>query len=303
MPSHVALFNIKGKQYALPHYTGISCLYYNKDMFAQAGLNLPDESWNWHTLRQAAKRLTLVNSEGEVVQWGFGVDTAWDRFVQFVWENGGKVIEEGVFVGDRLFLNEPQAIEAIRFQRDLIWDDEVSFSPPIHSKSTYQAFWDSELAMWQSGSWDISKTAQYCASEWDVALRPSGPTGGRSAIHTTDGFMVFAGTKHPEAAVEFLRWLVSPEAERIMMRRANLQPSRISLGMEYVSDTQFANQYALQVFIDQTAYARPAPMFTKHSEAMLVINDYLSRIIYHDEMLVVTGVTEMVDTVNAILAE
>jgi len=303
VPSHIQLFNIDGKQYALPHYTGVSCLFYNANMFAEAGLEPPDESWNWQTLREAARALTKVDSNHQVTQWGFAVDTAWDRFVQFIWENGGKVIAEDTFVGDRLYLDEPEAVEAVQFQHDLIWKDEVSFSPPLHGLWSHQSFWDNKLAMWQSGSWDVSNTAKHCESDWDVSVRPRGMQDGKSAIHTTDGYMVYCGTRYPEAAVCFLKWLVSPEAERIMMKQANLQPARLSLGMEYITETEFATQYNLKVFIDQTSYAKPAPMFTKHSDAMQIISDYVNRIVYNDEMPVGTGVAEMVDKVNAVLSE
>src|SRR5690606_12830455 len=44
VPSHIRLFHIDGKQYALPLYTGISALYYNQDMFEAIGLTPPDET-------------------------------------------------------------------------------------------------------------------------------------------------------------------------------------------------------------------------------------------------------------------
>ena len=107
VPGHLRLFQVDGKQMALPHYTGVSGLFYNVDMFDAAGVPYPDESWTWETIIDAGRKLTRRAGD-QVTQWGYDVSGGWDRVIQFVWENGGRVIDEGVVVGDRIYLDDPR---------------------------------------------------------------------------------------------------------------------------------------------------------------------------------------------------
>lgn len=303
VPSHLRTFQVNGRQYALPHYTGVSGLFYNTDMFAQAGLTAPDATWTWDTLLAAAKKLTKRASDGRVTQWGFDVELGWDRVIQFVWENGGRVIDEGKVVGDRLYLDEPAALSGLRFQHDLIWNYQVAPNWARLGKSPWDSFWQGDVvAMWQTGSWDISSTMQNAKAAWNVAARPRGPVA-RSAIHTTDGFMIYAGTKHPQEAVTFLRFLTSPEAEEIMMLQGNLQPARRSLGLKYATATVAAQRgYNVRVFIDQTAYARPAPLFRNQKAVNDILYPALDRIFWENAVPLESGVRQLTQQINAALA-
>lgn len=53
-------------------------------------------------------------------------------------------------------------------------------------------------------------------------------------LATTDGFGVYAGTQHPEAAWELVKFLVGKEYGRAMARANLLQPARASLVDEWV---------------------------------------------------------------------
>lgn len=303
-PSHLRTFQVDGHQYALPHYTGVSGLFYNTDMFDQAGLTAPDSSWNWDTLLAAAKKLTKRSGDGQATQWGFDVELGWDRVIQFVWENGGRVIGEGNIVGDRLYLDEPAALGGLRFQHDLIWNHQVAPNWSRLGKSPWDSFWQGNVvAMWQTGSWDISSTMQNARAAWNVAARPRGPAA-RSAIHTTDGFMIYAGTKYPQEAATFLRFLTSPQAEEIMMLQGNLQPARRSLGLKYATETLAARRgYNVKVFVDQTAYARPAPFFSNQKAVNDILYPALDRIFWENAVPLETGVKQLTQQINAVLAE
>jgi multiple sugar transport system substrate-binding protein len=54
-------------------------------------------------------------------------------------------------------------------------------------------------------------------------------------LATTDGFGVYAATKHPEAAWELLKFLVGKDYGRAMARANFLQPARASLVDEWVA--------------------------------------------------------------------
>jgi multiple sugar transport system substrate-binding protein len=53
-------------------------------------------------------------------------------------------------------------------------------------------------------------------------------------LATTDGFAIYSGTKHPDAAWELLKFLISKEYGRAMARANFLQPARASLLDEWM---------------------------------------------------------------------
>jgi multiple sugar transport system substrate-binding protein len=54
-------------------------------------------------------------------------------------------------------------------------------------------------------------------------------------LATTDGFGIYAGTKHPDAAWELLSFLISKEYGRAMAKANFLQPARASLVDEWAT--------------------------------------------------------------------
>lgn len=305
VPSHVQLFNINGQQLALPYYTGISGLFYNVDLFDRAGVTYPDETWDWDDLLAAARKLTERDGAGVVTTYGADVQVAWDRVIPWIWENGGEVIDRGEFVGHRVYFDSPEVVEAIEFLQDLIHVWEVAPSWPNLGMDPWNGFWRGDtVAMWQTGSWDVSPTLQNAGFRWNVSVRPRGRGGIPAATHTSDGIMVWAGTQHPEAAVRFLLFVTGLEAQEILMYQANLQPARLSLGIDYARSTRGAREgINMDVFIEQTAYARPAPFFANQSRVSSILINTLNQTIYHNSMPAASAMESLQREITAILQE
>lgn len=305
VPSHVQLFNIEGRQLALPYYTGVSALFYNQDMFDRAGVLYPDETWDWDDLLSAARKLTRRDGSGAVTTYGTDVQVAWDRVILWIWENGGNVIDDGDFVGRRVYFDSPEVVAAIEFLQELIHTYEVAPSWPQLGMDPWNGFWRGDtVAMWQTGSWDVSSTLQNAGFSWNVSVRPRGRGDIPAATHTSDGVMVYAGTQHPEAAVRFLLFLTSLEAQEILMHQANLQPARLSLGGDYAALTRGARQgINMDVFIEQTAYARPAPYFANQSRVSSILVNTLNQAIYFNSMPASSAMESLQREITAIMQE
>jgi len=63
-----------GKTYGLPQDINMFGLFYNKDIFDNAGIAYPDASWTWDDLERVAKRLTKVVKKRVEI---FGYDAMW----------------------------------------------------------------------------------------------------------------------------------------------------------------------------------------------------------------------------------
>lgn len=76
-----------GKIYSLPYNLEPYVVIYNVEMFEKAGITEPPS--NWEELRGAAKKLTIRDENGEIIQRGFEFQEDSPYFWVFCMNNGG----------------------------------------------------------------------------------------------------------------------------------------------------------------------------------------------------------------------
>jgi multiple sugar transport system substrate-binding protein len=226
-----ALFTRDGLQYALPMYHGGLALYYNKDLFDAAGVEYPMAGWTHDDYLQAMRQLTIGDGS-QITQWGSMFDVSWDRIQMHVNGWGGHYVDPQD--PSRCLMAAPAALEAQEWLRQRVWDDQVMASfLDVQNMSTSQAFINQKVAMVEDGSWALKNILDGASFRIGVAPFPRGPAR-QVTLGTTDGFGIFAGTKYPQQAWEFLKFLVSKDYGRAMAQAHFLQPARTSLVPEWV---------------------------------------------------------------------
>ena len=218
-----------GRQYALPKYHGALALYYNKDLFDTYGVPYPDATWNYDTYRDAMQALTHDrNGDGQPDLWGSTLDvTTWDRIQIYVNGWGGHMVDPTD--NRRCLLGEPPALEAMEWIRARMWDDRIMATPlDVQNMTTRQAFISQKVAMVEDGSWALKDILAGSDFRVGVAPMPAGPAR-RVTLATSDGFGIYARTRHPDAAWELLKFLISEDYGRAMAAANFLQPARASL--------------------------------------------------------------------------
>jgi multiple sugar transport system substrate-binding protein len=231
-----ALFDRDGRQYALPKYHGALALLYNKDLFDAAALAYPDSSWGVADYDEALRRLTRREPSGggtpEPGRWGGMVDVSWERLQVHVNAWGGHFVDPTD--PTRSLMGQPEALAALGWLRDRMWAHHTLASPlDVHNRPPREAFAAGQLATVEEGSWALREILEQAPFRIGVAPLPAGPVR-RATLATTDGFAIYAGTRHPEAAWELLKFLVSQDYGRAMARTHLLQPARASLVPEWV---------------------------------------------------------------------
>ena len=247
-----SFFAPDGRQFGLPKFHGALALYYNKDLFDEYGVDYPDSSWDHEDYLTAMKRLAQdrsgdrrsnlpVDSDLNRASsrslatrlWGSMLDVSWDRVQVHVNGWGGHFVAPDDPARCRMC--EPEAMEALEWLRARMWDDEVMATPlDVRNMETRQAFITGQVAMVEDGSWALKDILAGADFRIGVAPFPAGPVR-RVTLATTDGFGIYAGTKHPDAAWELVKFLISKEYGRAMARANFLQPARASLVDEWVS--------------------------------------------------------------------
>lgn len=226
-----SFFTRDGRQYGLPKYHGAQALYYNRDLLDKFKVDYPDSSWDHSDYLTAMKRLTQ-NRDGRPTLWGSMVDVSWERIQVHVNEWGGNFVDPKD--PKRCLMGEPEAMAALEWLRARMWDDRVMATLDMQKTGTQKAFVSGQVAMAEDGSWSLKDTLTNAPFRIGVAPLPAGPVR-RVTLATTDGFGIYAGTRHPDAAWELMKFLISKDYGRAMARANFLQPARASLVDEWVS--------------------------------------------------------------------
>jgi len=228
-----SFFTRDGQQFGLPKYHGALALYYNKDLFDEYGVDYPDESWDHDDYLAAMERLTHDrDGDGQTDLWGSMLDISWDRIQVHVNGWGGHFVDPDDPTQCRMA--EPEAMAAMEWIRARMWDDKVMATRlDVQNMETRDAFIAGRVAMVEDGSWALKDILAGADFRIGVAPFPAGPVR-RVTLATTDGFGIYAGTKHPDAAWELVKFLISKDYGRAMARANFLQPARASLVDEWV---------------------------------------------------------------------
>lgn len=131
--------------YGIPVDSWTYALYYNKDMFKDAGLAAPPMTWQ--ELRDFAQKLT----KGET-QWGIALSHTWmQTWLPLVFQKGGAILAPN---GKEAAINSPEVVEALQFWVDLFNTYKVSPSGMDPASAT-MLFKMSQAAMMIVGPWEI----------------------------------------------------------------------------------------------------------------------------------------------------
>ena len=231
-----------GAQFGLPRDLNVIALYYNKKLFDAAGIAYPDDTWNWDKLVEVGKQLTKdSNGDGQTDQWGLYTETTdmENYWLSLVWQNGGSFFGPD---GKTSALATPEASGGIQFLQDLIYKDKILAEPAIFAGSG-DAFEQGLAAMEINGSWLVA-TDQAAGLDFGIAPIPAGPAGRFTSVNPT-GAVVYKGTKSPDAAWEFVKYLASPPAqEQLMQLRAAVPVSKEVLAGPYATSFDGAKVFA-----------------------------------------------------------
>lgn len=215
-------FTFDGAQYALPEQWSGNYLYYNKAMFAAAGLPPPPRSWQqtwgFADFLAAAQALTRRDASGRVTQWGFV--NAWVASYSaglFAMNNGvrwssPRTNPTHLNFGDDAF------IEAAQFYADLINKHRVSPSASDQqSMSNADLFSAGRAAIALGGHWRYQTFDRAPGLDFDVAPLPVGPRAHTACSNIgVTGLAIAASSQRREQAWEFVKFAAGPVGQALI---------------------------------------------------------------------------------------
>lgn len=285
-----------GGQYGLPRDLNVIVLYYDKAKFDAAGVAYPDDTWDWAKLVEAGKQLTKdTDGDGTPDEWGLYTETTdmENYWLSLVWQNGGDLLSAD---GTSVALDSPEAAGGLQFLQDLIYKEKILPEPALFAE-TGDAFEQGKAAMTINGSW-LVPTFQAAEIDFGIAPIPSGPKGRFTSVNPT-GAVVYKGSKAPEAAWEFVKFLASPAAqERLMELRASLPVDKTVLDGAYAESFEGAD-----VLAGALEYAKLKPSFKGYNEFTTILQGELDENVFNaPNKTAQQAVADVVDQLNQVLA-
>lgn len=227
-PEIIDRFTVKNKLYAIPRDTApFACVYYNKTLFDQAGVPYPTDDWDMNDMLLKAKKLTKLDADGRVVQYGF---YAW-AWQNFVYSFGGSLVDD-VRHPTRCTLDSKESMAGLQFYTDLINKYKVhpsSITMTDLAMGVQGMFMTGRLAMFASGIWETPGLRKTRGFDWDVAMFPKGPNGVRGFGTGGSGYCILKTTTHPKESYEVIKAMTGKDAQTELADTGLAQPAIIAI--------------------------------------------------------------------------
>lgn len=277
-PGHLDAFRYQGELMALPRDISNLVLFYNQDLFAEAGLEAPGEGWTWHDFMAAAQALTKdTDGDGAIDQFGFGYSTFYLFWQPWVWSNGGRFFSED---HAEFTLNQGAALEGLEYYVGLRCDANVApTNEQAAERSAASMFADGDAAMIVDGRWRVAPLLSNDAVDfaWDVALFPEGSAGSVIDVDGS-GWGISSTSNSPEEAWRFIEFVSSPEAQALWTEAGIIIPSRRSVGLGDSFITPDVYPASDEVFINANETGIPTETFEGFGEFLNLLNEGLSEV-------------------------
>ena len=245
--SLVELASFKDKVYGVPKDFDTISLVYNKEIFDNAKVAYPDETWNWDKLVEVSKQLT--NKDAGVYGFAAALEDQ-QGYLPTIAQAGGYVLKDG-----KSGYEDSNTIKGLQFYVDL--SNKYNISPTLAQLADTNVdtlFQSGKVAMSFLGSWRMSSYASNndVKDKFDIAVLPQGKQ--RASIINGLSFAGSAKTKHEAEVKKFLSFLASEEAQSLQAESGTAISARNATSEKWVNT--YPN-YNAQVFLDMKEYSVP----------------------------------------------
>ena len=215
----------RGKQYYLPIESGAVALFYNTEIFKNAGISGPPKTWDEYVAvaRKVTNPEKKIFATTATLQGEPPTNMTYDIY-PLILQAGGNLIDEKT---NKAVFNSPEGVKAIEWYVDLANKEKVVV-PGILSngeKEKRANFAAGNVAMMFEGPWGIAIQKQLNPNlKYDIATLPAGVTTGtmvRGSLNT-----VTTQAQNKEAAWKFVRWLSGPTGIEMWSKGTGGFPAR-----------------------------------------------------------------------------
>lgn len=271
-PVTLDVYRYKGKLYSLPIECGGHVIYFNKDLFEQAGQTTPDQlaaegKWNWDQLITTAKGLTKSPD-----QFGYAV-WRWTQMAVYAWSLGGSFVDNERDPTKSLW-DQPIATEALQYWVDLRATHEVA--PTQGFEQAYGGVGavavqmaSNKLGMAVQGAWErlFLKDVTF---KYDIVMMPTGNQ------PVTEGYssaaVGTAASKNKDATWQWIKFTGGEEGQKIYAGLISVPPLRQVAESDWFLSKPPVNN---KVYLEALTVAKPPISFPDIQKYNDVVNPVL----------------------------
>ncbi|WP_107806021.1 ABC transporter substrate-binding protein [Nodularia spumigena] len=267
----------QGQIWSLPFATNNVAVYYRPSLFKAAGITeLPR---TWEQFREVAKKLTRdTNGDGRINQYGMFLPLGKGEFtvftwLPFMWSSGGELVKGEAEKASAVMLqNNPGAIAALQFWRNLIEDGSAILSAPERGYETGDLI-AGNVAMQVTGPWSLGEFTEsgvdFGVFPIPVNQEPATSVGGENL------FLFKTTPEREKAAFTFAEYAMSAEFQTELALGTGYLPINIKSRQDAQYQEFVKKLPPVQVFLEQAKYGRSRPIFPGYNR----ISDSLGRAI------------------------
>ena len=274
IPNLLDSFTIDGQIYGIPKDMNTLAVFYNKDLFDEAGVPYPDANDDWNTLADKLRRV----SEATGV-YGTALVPKFERFGAFAYAAGFVPFDENGHTD----LSQPGFRAAFDWYTGLFEQGLAVQPADIGADWPGSALANEQIAVAFEGGWIIGFLRDQAPNmRYGVAPMPKAPiTGKRGNMIYTVSWSMNAASQVKDAAFRVLEELTSPEAQQWVLERGLAIPSRSALADNPYFDEPTAEAQANRIIFEGVSdgYVYPFKFRQYGGDWMRPIDDALSAVV------------------------
>lgn len=282
------------KIYGLPLAADTLAMYYNKDLFNNAGISQPPVFWN-SEFQDSVKKTTKQNSRGEIIQSGAAlggsanIERASDILSILMMQNGSVMAEAGNILfnvvppGLREQKYNP-GLEALRFYADFANPAKEVYSWNKNLENSLILFMQGKLAVMFGYSYHLPAIRSQ-APKLNFAVAKLPQIEGNPPINFANYWLetVSSKSKYQSEAWDFIQFATKAEQAKTYLDKANRPTALRALIDEQTSDDE-VGVFAEQVLTAKSWYqggdsAAAEKIFAEMIDAAILNQDKMENII------------------------
>jgi multiple sugar transport system substrate-binding protein len=215
-PGHVGLATYQGKEYGVPYWADLSVLWYNKQLFQQAGLNPGNPPTTYAQILSDAQ---AINKLGHGIN-GFTFAGDCQGCLGFtvqpgIWADGTHLTNGDIGSQTANIAGNQPLQSALTLYRNM-WTQKLV---PDNDRTDDGTTWGQDFAAGKIGIMpggygqvvDLVKASQLGTEFLDTPL--PGSNGGYSTFDGGDDFVIPSAAKNPSGAWEFIQWVMQTQQQ------------------------------------------------------------------------------------------
>jgi multiple sugar transport system substrate-binding protein len=187
--------------WGVPRDASAFAVYYNADLFDDAGVDYPEADWAWEDFREAAEEINALGDD----TFGFGMNNWWANYGYWINAAGSSFFNEDF---SACGLDNEATVAGLEFPAGLYADNIAT----PYGEDAEPPFLAGQVGMFLNGRWATPNMVANADFNWNVAEMPAGPDGQSNWLFW-GAYVVNAETEHPEEAWDLVTRLTSGEVQ------------------------------------------------------------------------------------------